>query len=66
LVLNILDNMRRENPQAAISAEVRFMQALSYDLLGDRTRARQSYYELWQQNPLSVWAQLAADHLEQR
>lgn len=66
LVLNILENMQRENPQAAISPEIRYLQALSYDLLADRSRARQAYYSLWQENPLSIWAQLAADHLEQR
>ncbi len=65
-VLTILESLVRANPQAALSSEVRYLEALSYDLLADRTRARQAYYDLWQQSPLSVWGQLAADHLEQR
>jgi hypothetical protein len=64
--LAVLDNLRRENPQASIAPDARFLQALSLDLLGERVRARQSYYDLWSQNPLSIWGQLAADHLEQR
>ena len=65
-ILTTLDNMLREQPQAAVSAELRFLEALSLDLLADRTRARQAYYDLWQSAPLSIWGQLAADHLEQR
>jgi hypothetical protein len=64
--LTLVDGLIRSSPQAAVSAEVRFLQALSFDLLADRTRARQAYYDLWQQSPLSVWGQLAAEHLEQR
>jgi hypothetical protein len=65
-VLTALDNLLRANPQAAVSPEVRYLQALGLDLLADRTRARQAYYDLWQQEPLSIWGQLAADHLEAR
>ncbi len=65
-VLTALDNLLRENPQAAVSPELRYMQALSLDLLGDRSRARQAYFELWQGEALSIWGQLAAAHLEQR
>lgn len=65
-ILVMLDNLLRENPQAAVAPDARFLQALSYDLLADRDHARQAYYGLWQQNPLSIWGQLAADHLEQR
>lgn len=66
LALNMLDNLKRVNPQADISAEIRFLEALSYDMLADRPRAREAYYALWQDAPLSIWGQLAADHLEQR
>lgn len=65
-VLTVLDNLLREHPQTAISPEARFLQALSFDLLGDRSRARQAYFELWRDSPLSIWGQLAADHLERR
>lgn len=65
-VLTILESLVRANPQAALSSEVRYLEAFSFDLLADRTRARQAYYDLWQQSPLSVWGQLAAEHLEQR
>jgi hypothetical protein len=65
-VLTTLDNLLRENPQAAVSPELRFLEALSLDLLANRSRARQAYYELWRAAPRSVWGQLAADHLEQR
>lgn len=65
-VLAVLDGLVRAHPQATLSPEVRFLQALSLDLLADRPRARQAYYDLWQQHPLSGWGQLAAEHLEQR
>ncbi|MBZ0302333.1 MAG: hypothetical protein K8J31_21475, partial [Anaerolineae bacterium] len=65
-LLTVLDNLVRANPQAALSAEMRYLQALSFDLLADRVHARQAYYDLWQQSPRSIWGQLAADHLEQR
>jgi hypothetical protein len=65
-VLTGVDNLVRANPQAALPAEARYLQALSFDLLADRARARQAYYDLWQQSPLSIWGQLAAEHLEQR
>ena len=65
-VLAVMDNLIRENPQAAIAPDAWFLQALSLDLVGERALARQRYYDLWSQNPLSLWGQLAADHLEQR
>jgi hypothetical protein len=65
-VLTAIDNLVRANPQADIAPAVHYLQALSLDLLANRTRARQAYYDLWQQHPRSVWGQLAADHLEQR
>lgn len=65
-VLTLLAELRRNNPQTALASDVLYLEALSYDLLVDRTRARQAYYDLWQQSPFSVWGQLAAEHLEQR
>lgn len=64
--LNIIDNMVRANPNVPLSSAVRFVQAISYDLLGDRTNARQAYYSLWRDDAASAWGQLAAAHLERR
>ncbi len=66
IILTALDNMRHEQPQAAVSPELRYLEALSLDLLANRSQARAAYYDLWQTAPLSIWGQLAADHLEQR
>jgi hypothetical protein len=65
-VLTVLGNLQRDNPQAAVSPEVRYLEALSLDLLADRSRARQAYFTLWQRAAQSNWGQLAAAHLEQR
>lgn len=64
--LTLIQDMMLSNPQAALSSEMRYLQALCLDLLNDRTRAREAHYNLWLQNPQSVWGQLAAEHLEQR
>jgi hypothetical protein len=64
--LNILDNTVRTNPNSALASSGYFLQALSYDLLGDRTSARVSYFTLWSADPQSIWGQLAAAHLEKR
>lgn len=66
LALTIIDNLMRDNPGVAISPEVRFIEAMSYDLLNNRARARQAYFDLWEESVLSIWGQLAAAHLEQR
>ncbi len=65
-VLNILDNLVQSNPGAKLDGSALFLEALSYDLLADRTNARQTYFELWSAEPTSVWGQLAASHLERR
>jgi hypothetical protein len=65
-VLNILDNMTRTNAGLPLGSAARFLQALSYDLLGDRPKAQRGYYTLWSDDPASVWGQLAAAHLERR
>jgi hypothetical protein len=65
-VLPLIQDLRLSNSQAALSSEVRYLQALSLDLLNDRTGARQAHYDLWLGSPQSVWGQLAAEHLEQR
>jgi hypothetical protein len=64
--LNMLDNAMRDNPGADLSPSARFLQALCYDLLGDRANARAAYFALWTDAPASLWGQLAAAHLEQR
>jgi hypothetical protein len=65
-VLNILDNLALENPGIPLDSAARFLRALCYDLLGNRSAARQTYYELWRDDPASSWGQLAAAHLEAR
>lgn len=64
--LNALDTLALGNPGVPLALSARYMQALSYDLLGDRTAARRAYYELWRDAASSVWGQLAAAHLERR
>lgn len=64
--LNVLNNAVLANPGAPLSPAVRYLQALGYDLLADRTTARQSYLSLWVDDTESIWGQLAAVHLERR
>jgi hypothetical protein len=64
--LNILRNEAAANPDVPLSAAARYLQALCYDLIGDRLAARQAYYELWRDLPDSPWGQLAGAHLELR
>lgn len=64
--LSALETALSRSPGAALTPELLYLRAYSYDLLGDRTRARDGYYALWQGAPRSVWGQLAAAHLEQR
>ena len=64
--LNILDNVIRENAGSALASSGYFLQAISYDLIGDRSNARRTYFDLWSADPQSLWGQLAAAHLEQR
>lgn len=65
-VLNILDTVQRSRPATPMDSAGRFLRALSLDLLGDRRTAQPAYYELWKDDPTSVWGQLAAAHLERR
>jgi hypothetical protein len=64
--LNILDNVIRENAASSLASSGYFLQAVSYDLIGDRANARRAYFNLWSSDPRSIWGQLAAAHLEQR
>jgi hypothetical protein len=64
--LNILGNAVRDQANVPPSAGFRYLQALVYDLSGDRTNARQTYYNLWRDESGSTWGQLAAAHLERR
>lgn len=65
-VLNILDTIERNRPGTPMDSAGRFLRALSLDLLNDRRTAQPAYYELWSDDPISVWGQLAAAHLERR
>lgn len=64
--LNILENVIRENAASSLASSGYFLQAVSYDLIGDRSNARRAYFNLWAADPRSLWGQLAAAHLEQR
>lgn len=64
--LNILDNTIRDNPGVPLASSGRYLQALSYDLLADRSSARSAYFALWTDDPVSIWGQLAAAHLDKR
>lgn len=65
-VLNVLETAEQNQPGIPLSAEARFLRALSYDLIGDRARARSEYFTLWTAFPQNIWGQLAARHLERR
>lgn len=64
--LSIIDNALEDHPGAVLSLEVRYIQALAYDLLGNRQEARTRYYQLWTQSAGTVWGQLAGAQLEER
>ncbi len=64
--INILDTIQRSRSGTPMDSAGRFLRALSLDLLGDRRTAQPAYYELWSDDPTSVWGQLAAAHLERR
>lgn len=55
-----------ENVSRPLSVQAQYVQALAYDLTGNRTAARRAYYDLWVNFPGSVWGQLAGAHLERR
>lgn len=63
--LAILENAALQNPDAPLSIEAQYIQALIYDLLGDRTRAKDAYFSVWSSGA-STWASLAGVHLELR
>lgn len=64
--LNILDTLERNNPGVPRGADMRYMRALALDLQANRSEARRLFYELWRDEPGSLWGQLAAEHLERR
>ena len=64
--LNVLENTVLNNPDVPLSPAALYLQALSYDLSADRTRARDAYYSLWAEYTYSRWGQLAGAHLERR
>ncbi|MGB1285753.1 MAG: tetratricopeptide repeat protein [Aggregatilineales bacterium] len=61
--LNLLTTLQQNNSDAPIGADVSFLQALSYDLLANRTEARAGYYNTWLNYPRTIWGRLAARHL---
>jgi len=63
--LAILENAARQNPDVPLDAEAQYIQALIYDLLNDRTRAREAYFAVWETGS-STWGSLAGVHLELR
>lgn len=64
--LNIVSNVRGNNPDRPFTADGLYLLALSYDLTAAREEARQTYYEVWANFPDTIWGELAAAHLEQR
>ena len=62
--LAMIASLREDTPR--LSPAIRYAEALSYDLISDRERARTRFYELWADAPDTIWGQLAGDHLEQR
>jgi hypothetical protein len=64
--LTAIENLSQQNPQRPLSAEARYIQALASDLLNDRQRARQAYFDLWRDFGGTTWGQLAGVHLELR
>ncbi len=64
--LTIIDTAQRSTPDIPLAPQTRFVQALSLDLLGNRSSAREAYYALWADHPRTVWGQVAASHLERR
>lgn len=65
-VLGFIDNAQRARPGEPLSPESRYLQALAFDLLGDRANARRAYYDLWLEFPATTWGRLAGAHLERR
>jgi len=65
-VINIIDNLERNNPDTPLDLSARYLRTLSHDLAGNRAVARAEYYELWSTNPEELWGKLAAQHLELR
>lgn len=64
--LLLLETTSNAAPTVPLSAEAYYFQALSYDLLGNRAAARQAYFDVWVTYPGTIWAALAAEHLELR
>ncbi len=63
---NVAETFRRNNPEQPLPPDLRYAEAVSFDLLGNRQRAIQAYYSLWRDHPDTLWGELAALHLERR
>lgn len=64
--LNIINNLRADNPSRDFTPDGLFVLALSYELTGAREDARLTYYDAWARYPDTIWGQLAAQHLDVR
>lgn len=64
--LNSIESAIQSAGDTPLSPALRYIRALCYELIGDRTRAARGYYALWQDAPATLWGQLAAAHLERR
>lgn len=65
-VLTILDNIVTEKPDIPLSPSALYLQALAHEISGDRERAREDYYTIWDRYRDSFWGDIAAPHLELR
>jgi len=65
-VVTAIDSLEANPTYTSLALDLRFVRALANDLAGNRQVARQQYYDLWANDPDSVWGRLAARHLERR
>jgi hypothetical protein len=47
-----------------IQAQINYLLALSYELNGERRKSVAYFYEIWANQPTTIWAYLASIHLE--
>lgn len=64
--LTTLSNAISAAPDVPLSPAARYLQALCYDVLGDRQSSRVIYFDLWVSHPDTLWGPLAGAHLELR
>lgn len=64
--LAILRNLQQSNPDLPLRPAGEYLQALAYDLAGDRANARRTYFNTWERYSSSIWGFVASQHLELR